>query len=62
MAFAMPLGIMDPVYLGWVYDTTGSYMTAFTVIASLLTVSSIFMFLARPPKAPTEATDIQAKA
>jgi sugar phosphate permease len=62
MAFAMPLGIMGPVYLGWVYDTTGSYMTAFTVIASLLTVSSIFMFLARPPKAPTEATDIQAKA
>ncbi len=52
MAFTTPLGIAAPIYLGWVYDSTGSYLTAFTVIASLLVASSIFMSLARAPKPP----------
>ncbi|MFC2056434.1 MFS transporter [Chloroflexota bacterium] len=54
----MPLGILAPVYLGWVYDTTGSYETALTVIVSLLAASAIFMFLARPPKPPVDNVDI----
>jgi hypothetical protein len=62
MVVAMPLGIMAPVYLGWVYDSTGSYETALTVITLLLAVSSIFMFLARPPKAPAQAADIRTTA
>ncbi len=59
MAIAMPVGIMGPIYLGWVYDTTGSYVSALALITLLLAVSSIFMFLARPPKPPAEVTDIQ---
>ena len=58
MAISMPLGLLAPVYLGWVYDTTGSYANAFTVIASLLVISAIFMSLARPPKPPAEVIDI----
>ena len=57
MAIAMPLGIWGPIYLGWVFDTTGSYITALTVIALLLAVSSIFMFFARPPMLPVKVTD-----
>ncbi|MFC2020417.1 MFS transporter [Chloroflexota bacterium] len=50
MVVVMPLGILAPVYIGWVYDTTGSYVDAFTIVASLLAFSSLFIFLARPPK------------
>ena len=57
MAITMPLGIMGPIYLGWVFDTTGSYIMALTVIASLVAVSSILMFFARPPILPVKATD-----
>jgi len=59
MAVTMPLGILAPVYLGWVYDTTGSYVTALSVIAFLLAISSVFMFLARPPKPPARITDVR---
>jgi len=58
MAFSMPIGLLAPVYLGWVYDTTGSYRNALTVIALLLVLSAIFMSLARPPKPPAELIDI----
>lgn len=58
MALGMPIGLIAPVYLGWVYDTTGSYRNALTIIALLLVLSSIFMSLARPPKPPVEESDI----
>ncbi|MFC2011261.1 MFS transporter, partial [Chloroflexota bacterium] len=53
-----PLGFLAPVYAGWIYDTTGSYITAFTVFAILAAFATLLMFLVQPPKPPAEVTDI----
>lgn len=53
-----PVGIAAPVYAGWVYDTTGSYTTAFIVVAALLAFASVLMALALPPKAPAGVSEI----
>lgn len=45
-----PVGILAPVYAGWVYDTTGSYMNAFTLFAALAVSVTLMMCLVRPPK------------
>lgn len=50
MTFQTPFTILSPIYAGWVYDTTGSYMTAFTLFALLAAFSAIVMYLARYPK------------
>ena len=59
MMFMTPVGVIAPVYTGWIYDTTGSYLTAFTLFAGLLVFSAVVMTLTSPPKPPTEVTDIR---
>ncbi|MFC2072365.1 MFS transporter [Chloroflexota bacterium] len=59
MLFMMPIGMAAPVYAGWVYDTTGSYMTVFRLITALLAFAIVLMFLAQPPKPPAQITDIR---
>jgi MFS family permease len=54
----LPVGIIGPIYLGWVYDNTGSYITAFTLIAALCVFASIVMLFAVPPKPPAQVTGI----
>ena len=56
-AFTMPLGMLLPIYFGWVFDTTGRYATAFTAFAALLVFTTVLLFLARPPKPPAPVTD-----
>ncbi len=52
--YITPLGIAvssaGPLFAGFIYDTTGSYMIAFIVGAALLGVGIVFALLARPPK------------
>jgi len=59
MMFGTPVGVLAPIYAGWVYDTTGSYTTAFTVVAGLLGASAVLMALAFPPKPPAQITDVR---
>ena len=54
-----PVGIAAPVYFGWVYDTTGSYMNALTITTGLLVFAAVVISLARPPRPPAEVTDIR---
>ncbi len=54
-----PFGVIAPIYAGWVYDTTGSYMTAFTLFAVLLVIATGLVVFAKPPKPPTLITDIR---
>jgi len=54
----MPIGIAAPVYIGWVFDTTGNYLEAFTLVAALLAFSAVTMSLIRPPKTPVHVADI----
>ncbi len=56
--FTTPAGIVAPIYAGWTYDTTGSYITAFVLFFVLLIVSMIIMSLTPPPKPPAQITDI----
>ncbi|MFC1991875.1 MFS transporter [Chloroflexota bacterium] len=55
----MPLVLFSPIYTGWVFDTTGSYTTAFITLAAIFTSAAVLMFLARPPKPPAQVTDIR---
>ncbi len=55
--FVMPVGLIAPIYLGWVYDTTGSYLAAFTLVTALLAVGTILMCLIPPPRPPEQFLD-----
>ncbi len=57
--FMMPASIIAPVYAGWIYDTTGNYITAFTLFVALLAFSVLLMSLAWPPKPPAQVTDVR---
>ncbi len=59
MLFGMPVGVLGPIYAGWVYDATGSYITAFTLVTALLAVSVALVAFAKPPKPPAGVTDIR---
>ncbi len=56
--FMTPIGVAAPVYAGWAYDTTGSYITVFILFAGLLVLSAILASLTVPPKPPTAVSDI----
>ncbi|MFC2011245.1 MFS transporter [Chloroflexota bacterium] len=58
MAFATPVGMAAPIYTGWVYDITGSYTSAFTLIAVLLFGAAVIISFTAPPKPPAVITDI----
>jgi len=53
-----PVGVVAPIYAGWVYDTTGSYMSAFAQFAVLLAVATVLAIFIFPPKPPEKITDI----
>ena len=58
MPFSMIAGIIAPVYAGWVYDTTGSYVSAFNMILIFVVIAIVIMFFATPPKPPRKVTHI----
>ena len=57
--FMLPIGVVGPIYVGWTYDTSGSYMTAFILLAALLAVSAVLFPLVKPPKPPAQVTDVR---
>jgi len=59
MIFTTPIGVVAPIYAGWVYDNTGSYIPAFTLFAILFAISAILVSLACPPKPPAQVTDVR---
>ncbi len=59
MMLLAPAGVLAPIYAGWVYDTNGTYLPAFTLFAILLAVAVIILPFARPPKPPAQVTDIR---
>ena len=54
-AFQAPFSFLAPTYSGWVYDTTGSYVNAFTVFAIIIVVSSLCLCFVRPTPAQAPA-------
>ena len=59
MMVASPIGFVAPIYAGWTYDTTGSYLGAFIVFAATATIATFFMLIIRPPKPPAQITDVR---
>jgi sugar phosphate permease len=56
--FILPFSVGAPIFAGWIYDTTGSYMIIFIVCAVLLILCLIALCLAFPPKPPAQVTDV----
>jgi len=44
-----PFTLFAPIYTGWMYDTTGSYATPFTIFSLLTLMSALTICLASPP-------------
>jgi len=57
--FTMPFGVIAPVYAGWVYDTTGSYINVFTSLAGLLAFATVLAAFIPLPKPPARITDVR---
>ncbi len=60
-ALIMPVGVIGPIAAGWIYDSTGSYITAFFLFAIMLTASALVMAIIRPPKPPAQTGELQAQ-
>jgi cyanate permease len=54
----IPLAFLVPIYTGWVYDSSGSYPTAFITLAATASAARVFIFFAPPPKPPPQVTGI----
>jgi MFS transporter, OFA family, oxalate/formate antiporter len=48
-------GLVGPMLIAYIRETTGHYATAFDVIAGIMLVSAVIPFMIRPPRAPAEA-------
>jgi sugar phosphate permease len=55
-----PIGVLAPVYAGWIYDTTGSYEFAFKLFAMLLGAAAVISFFILPPKPPEKISDVRS--
>ena len=47
---SMIAAVVAPLLAGWSFDATGSYKTAFVILALIFGVGGLFIFTARPPK------------
>jgi MFS family permease len=59
MIFTGPISLLVLVYVGWSYDITGNYMTAFTLLAAMAAFAAFLICLVRPPKPPANIDDIR---
>ena len=55
LALLAPLGLLAPVYYGWVFDTTGDYNNAFMTVLVLAVIATGLTLLVRAPKPPISA-------
>lgn len=46
----LPVTLISPIYAGWMYDVTGSYVGAFTTNLAFAAIGIAFYFFAKPPK------------
>jgi nitrate/nitrite transporter NarK len=55
----LPVGVFAPIYVGWLYDTTGSYTNAFEQAAIFLVIAIILWYFFNPPKRVDTVSDIK---
>jgi len=55
----LPVGVLAPVYIGWVYDITGTYGNSFTLILTIFALGLFSIFFLDPPsQKPEVVSDI----
>ncbi len=52
ITFLAPIGLLSPVYYGWIYDITTSYNIAFITAIVFAAVSTFMMFFVHAPRPP----------
>jgi len=57
VAALAPLGLLAPVFYGWIFDTTGNYNVAFITALALALMAIITTFFIRTPKLPAAETE-----
>ena len=53
-----PIVIIAPIYVGWAYDSIGSYTNVFILLAILLAVTTILVCFMLPPKVTKVENDV----
>jgi MFS family permease len=51
--FTAITSIAYPIFAGWIYDTSGSYIFAFSIITALQALAVVFMYFGKKPQPPT---------
>jgi len=49
-AFTSVGSFIGPLFAGWIYDTTSSYLIAFVVFAAMMVIGGITVLFVKPPK------------
>jgi len=44
------VGICAPIYIGWIYDITGTYKDSFTLILIIFAIGLFSIFFLNPPR------------
>jgi sugar phosphate permease len=57
--FMTPFSVGAPVFVGWVFDRTGSYIVALQVTAVIAVFVCVLLLFARPSRTPAGITDVQ---
>ncbi len=56
IAFLSPVGLIAPVYYGWIFDNTGNYNLAFVTALIFAALATFLMFFVRSPKSSADET------
>lgn len=62
MPFSILFGAGGPLLAGFLYDSTGSYTSAFLIFAVFQVLGFMLILLARPPKRPARTGDLHGSA
>ena len=55
----LPITVLAPIYVGWIYDSTGSYTIAFTQTLIFVALAALIVFFLKPPEPPSQMTDVK---
>ncbi len=58
-ALQLPVGLAAPTFIGWIYDTTGSYSNIITAMAIALAVTAVIACFLRSPKVQNQAISLK---
>jgi MFS family permease len=58
MFINLPITLAAPVYVGWVYDTTGTYTFVFTLFMVLMAASGVVAAFILPPRSRVKSPEV----